>query len=323
MHPQIIQDKPGQCPICGMNLIKIKEDEKQMNHDSTDDSSIPVEHRDIMLSDMRQQLIGVKTGIVEKKQLIKNIRTSGRLAYDPELYTVQNEYIEAINHYKQLKNSSLADVRQSAERMVKSARLRLKILGLSDKQIESLSENVDGNGRALLLNKAGEDVWVYADIYEMDIPYVHEGLSAEITANFLGGTKISGKIVAVDSVLNPQTRTAKARILLPKTKTLLRPESYVDVTINVPLGEQLTIPFDAVFDTGTQTWTFVTDGMGHFEPRLIMVSFNANDSVAISSGLKEGEKIVTSANFLVDSESRIKWVQMQGANSNQHEHMGH
>ena len=257
------------------------------------------------LSEQKQNMIGVKLGTVEKKKVFKEIRASGRLAFDPELYPAQNEYIEAIKQLSRVKYSSIADVKHSADRMVQSARLRLKILGISDKQITDLA-NQESSDSALLLNKPGEQVWVYADIYEMDLPYIRAGMAAEITAGFLAGQKLPGKVVSVDRVLNPTSRTAKARILVRESKTLLRPESYVEVTILAPLGEQVTVPFDAVLDTGKEAWVFVFDTHGTFEPRRITIKFRSGDDVAIGGELKGGERIVTSANFLIDSESRLK-----------------
>lgn len=305
MHPQIRKDGPGQCPICGMNLVKaesIEEPSSGASNEMTPDSHAP-----FTLSAERQQMIGVKVGLAEKKPLFKSIRAAGRLAFDPELYTAQNEYAEALRQLERVKDSPLADVRHSAERMVQSAKLRLKILGLSDKQIAAINSSGPSES-SLLINKPGQQVWVYADIYEIDLPNVQPGRSAEITAGFLGGKILAGKVASVDRVINPNTRTAKARILVESAATLLRPESYVDVTIMAPLGEQITVPFDAVLDTGRQSWVFVVGDGGKFTPRLVTVKFHAGDDVAIGLGLKGGEKIVTSANFLIDSESRLKAV---------------
>jgi multidrug efflux pump subunit AcrA (membrane-fusion protein) len=235
---------------------------------------------------------------------------AGRLAFDPELYTAQNEYTEALRQLERVKDSPIADVKHSAERMVHSSKLRLKILGLSDKQIAQLSASSSEEAN-LLIHRPGQDAWVYAELYEMDLPFVHPGASAKISAGFLGGQKLVGKVVSVDRVINPTTRTAKARILLKDPKASLRPESYVDVSILAPLGEQITVPFDAVFDTGEQSWVFVSSPQGLIEPRLVIIKLHADDEVAIAQGLKEGEKIVTSANFLIDSESRLKGSMME------------
>jgi len=307
MHPQVRKDGPGQCPICGMNLVKAEQTEEPSADPTSDAHAMPDQHAAFSLNSQRQQMIGLKFGVAEKKPVFKSIRAAGRLAFDPELYTAQNEYIEAVRQMDRVKDSPLADVRHSAERMVHSAKLRLKILGLADKQIANLGarETSDSN---LLLNKAGGQVWIYADIYEMDLPQIQPGQSAEITAGFLGGKTLAGKVVSVDRVINPNTRTAKARILVSEASTLLRPESYVDVTILAPMGEHVTVPFDAVLDTGKQAWVFVADDKGVFTPKVVTVKFHSDDVVAIGSGLSGGEKIVTSANFLIDSESRLKGV---------------
>jgi Cu(I)/Ag(I) efflux system membrane fusion protein len=191
--------------------------------------------------------------------------------------------------------------------MVQSAKLRLKILGLADKQIAQISAGGPSES-SLLINKPGQQVWVYADLYEMDLPNVQPGQSAEITAGFLGGKVLAGKVASVDRVISPNTRTAKARIIVESAATLLRPESYVDVSIMAPLGEQVTVPFDAILDTGKQSWVFVVGENGEFIPRVVTAKFQAGDEVAVASGLSGGEKIVTSANFLIDSESRLKAV---------------
>lgn len=308
MHPQIKKNQPGQCPICGMNLVKAETSQpEQESKPVTDIGTAPSGHARFTLSMDRSQMIGVKLGVVEKKPLFKSIRAAGRLAFDPELYTAQNEYIEAVKQIESVRDSPVADVKQSSQRMLDAAKLRLKILGLSDGQIARLAKG-ESNDARLLLNRTGDSVWVYAEIYEMDLPLVQPGLAAEISARFLGGETLPGKVVSIDRVLNAATRTAKARILVSNARSLLRPESYVDVTILAPLGEQVTVPFDAVFDTGKEAWVFVADGKGGLDPRLVQIKFHVGNEVALEKGVEEGDRIVTSANFLIDSESRLKGV---------------
>jgi len=276
------------------------------SHTLGSSTTAPEDHAAFNLSETKQQMIGVKTGIVEKKMVFKEIEASGRVAFDPELYTAQSEYLEAIRQMQSVKDSPVAEAKHSAMAMVSSAKTRLRVLGLSDQAISRLAQ---GGTNALLIPKAGEQAWIYAEVFEMDLPYVQPGLDAKISGSALEGETLTGKVISIDRVLNPMTRTAKVRIEAKAAESRLRPESYVNVSIRSPLGEQLVVPFDAVFDTGKQAWVFVTDGQGHFEPRLIVMKFRANDHVAVSSGLKEGERIVTSANFLIDSESRLKGVQ--------------
>lgn len=305
MHPQIRQDKPGKCPICHMDLVKmgeevVEDDHKNMGH-------LPEGHASFKLSEARQQLIGVKTGLVEKKPLFKKIDASGKIAFDPELYTAQAEYIEAIKQKERVKNSPIEEVKHSSDRMVESAQLRLKVLGLSDEHIRKLGRSGVA-GSSLLIPKSGENIWVYAEVFEMDLPLIRTGHETIVSGSVLGNKTLEGKVVSVDRVINSETRTAKVRILIQDTKINLRPESYLDVTILSPLGEQVVVPFDAILDTGKEAWVFVVKDQGQFEPRLITILERAGDEVAISSGVTPGEKIVTSANFLIDSESRLKGV---------------
>ncbi|MEO5969794.1 MAG: efflux RND transporter periplasmic adaptor subunit [Bdellovibrionia bacterium] len=304
MHPKIHKDSPGQCPICGMKLIKMEEAAREDGRTPLG-NSMPSEHTSFSLSSARQQMIGIKVGVSERKPLFKDIRLAGRVAFDPELYTAQNEYAETLRQSQRVKDSPIAEVRHSAQQMVQSAKLRLKILGLSDKQIARIGTQ-EGTDSSLLISKPGQDIWIYAEVYEMDLPYIRTDQSAEITTGVLGGKPLKGKVVSVDRVINAATRTAKARILILEKNFFLRPESYVDVTIHVPLGEQVTVPFDAVLDTGKQSWVFVINDKNEFVPRLVTIGLYAGDEVAITAGLSGGEKIVTSANFLIDSESRLK-----------------
>jgi len=306
MHPQIRKDGPGKCPICGMELVKldltnIKQDQSQAH--------APEGHAHFNLSNNRIQMIGVKTGVVEKKSLFKSIEAPGRVAFDPELYTAQNEFIESVKQLDRVKESTLVDVKHSAERMVESAKLRLKILGLSDQQISKLRSGGGANtGSNLLISAPGENVWIYAEVFEMDLSNVEAGQKVKITGGALEAKELFGTVASVDRVINPMSRTAKVRISVPNAKMVLRPESFVNTSILSPLGEQTVVPFDAILDSGKEAWVFVFKEDGHFEPRTVVIKHYAGDEVAIGSGLEVGEKIVTSANFLVDSESRLKGV---------------
>lgn len=305
MHPQIQKDSPGKCPICGMDLVKTE----SLGHSSDQSHAhVPEDHAMFQLSNNRIQMIGVKYGTVEKKPIFKSIEAAGRVAFDPELYTAQNEYVEAVRQLERVKDAPIAEVQHSAQRMVESAKLRLKILGLSDQQIARLRSAGPSTGANLLITSPGENVWIYAEVFEMDLSSIEPGQEVKISGGSLESKELIGKVASVDRVINPATRTAKVRVLVPNAKAFLRPEAFVNTTILSPLGEQIVVPFDAVLDSGKEAWVFVVKDDGHFEPRTVVIKHYAGDEVTISHGLEMNERIVTSANFLVDSESRLKGV---------------
>ena len=314
MHPQVTSDKPGVCPICGMDLV-LKESNKSNN--STDTSQYPKGHAAVQLSMDRQQMIGLKLSKVEKKRLFKKVKAPGRVAFDPELYTAQKEYQEALRQLKRVKSSSLDSVKNNVRRMVESAKIRLRVLGLSEDQIRYIKPD-SAITESLLVSQKGGMAWIYAEVFEMDLRNIKKGQSVRITSNYLEGKVIPGEVVSTDEVINPETRTAKVRIRIQSPDVQLRPESYVDVEILVPQGEHVAIPEEAIVDTGEERFVFVNLGEGRFEPRKLTILFRAQDEVAVADGLKEGESIVTSATFLMGSESRLKGVLNQMASGHQH-----
>ena len=263
----------------------------------------------------RQQKIGVRLEKIQKRDLFKSIKAPGRIAFDPELYTIQGEYMEALKQWKRVKNSPLREVRQSTKEMIQSAKIRLKVLGLSDEAIKKLSQQKGSQSEGLLFSVQGKRKWIYAQVFEMDLPSLRRGLKAEVSAPFLGEEVLWGEVVSMDRIINPRTRTAKVRIQLTKTRPSLelRSQAYVDVKIRIPMGRHLSISREAVMDTGEEIFIFVKKGEGLFKPRKIPVLFTTEDYVGIASEgsgsdfrLKEGDQVVVGGNFMLDSESRLK-----------------
>ena len=339
MHPQITSDKPRACPICGMDLVisedlKGHEDHGHNEHkkesdeeweevnpseDHSDQNTTPEGHADFNLSLRKQQMIGVKVAKVQKKKLFKSIRAPGRIAFDPELYTAQSEYLEALRQWRRVRNSPISDVKENTRQMIDSSKIRLKVLGLSDSRIKALARK-GFQSEGLLVSGKGQDNWIYADIFEVDLPHITKGLSARITANFLQGKTLPGKVISVDQVINPDTRTAKARIQLLKRDASIRPESYVNVTIFAPVGEHTAVPLEAIMDTGRESFVFVKKNEGKFEPRKVNVILETDHEAAISGKLIPDEEVVIGGNFMLDSESRLKAVIQDEALSNEHSH---
>lgn len=151
-------------------------------------------------------------------------------------------------------------------------------------------------------------VWVLADIYEYEIPFVKVGQNARITLSGYPRLEFPAKVDFVYPSLSGQTRTAKARFVLPNPDLLLKPQMFADVELEVDLGERLAIPDTAVLDTGTRQIVYVDVGDGFFSPRQIKVGDRSDGMIEVLKGLKAGEKVASSAVFLIDSEAKLKGV---------------
>ncbi len=300
MHPNFTSDKQRPCPICGMDLVVIEE-ETQAPHSNTE----PVAgYTTVAISPERQQLIGVKTAIVARQNLTKRIRAVGRVSNDPSLYNAQQEYITTLRHYNEMKSEVSPEVTDRSKSMVDSARFKLKLLGLSDSQIDAIGKRAEPDV-SLITTSGQSSAWVYAEIFEYDLAYVRPGQTALVTIP-ASRRELIGSVQSIDPILNTETRSARARIYIGSTLGLLRSEAYVNVSIAVPVGTVLAVPEDAVLDTGTRMIIFIDKGNGHFEPREVNLGEKVDTYFVIRSGIKEGERVVTSANFLIDSESQLK-----------------
>ncbi len=297
--PMVVVTKPGEevtCPICGTHVIE---------GERTAQAAGPSGYVPILLSPQKQQLIGVKTAPVARKTLAKTIRTVGRIAYDPELYQAQAEYLQALRAYEKAKASAASHGVQEAKQLVEAAQLRLKILGFGQALIDEMASR-DGPDQSLLLADPEGRVWVYAQVYEFELPIVGVGQEAVVEVQAIPGKRLQGVVRSIDPILDPATRTARVRAVLTDPERILRPEMFVNVQLQGEPEEVLAVPEEALFDTGTQKIVFVDKGEGLFEPREVRVWFKADGHYGILEGLEEGERVVTSGNFLIDSESRLK-----------------
>jgi Cu(I)/Ag(I) efflux system membrane fusion protein len=298
MDPRITSPVPMQDGM-GMDYVPVYEEDAAEMRESTVPGLAP-----IRFPAEREQLIGVKTSAVVRREISKVIRASGRIAYDPDLYSAVVEYREALKSKVNVQKSPWAEVRERTDGLISASVLRLRQMGLSDSQIDRLGR-AKRDPTNLLLATEGGSVWVYADVFEYESGLVKNGQEMEITSVAFPGRTFHGKIVAVDTILNRETRTLRARGEVPSAG-LLKPEMYVDVKIPISLGQRLTVPEEAVMRTGTRNIVFVKTAPGRFEPREVVVGQEGEDAVEVLSGIEEGEAVVTSANFLIDSESKIK-----------------
>lgn len=149
-------------------------------------------------------------------------------------------------------------------------------------------------------------VWVYADVFQDDVGRLRPGDAAKVTVDAYPGRNFYGRIDQILPQVDPTTRTVRVRLVFRNPGVVLKPGMYVNVDIDVSLGRQLTIPASAVLQSGQQAIAFVDRGQGYLEPRTIQTGPQIGDSVVVLSGLKPGEQVVSSANFLVDSEAQLQ-----------------
>jgi RND family efflux transporter MFP subunit len=252
--------------------------------------------------------------------------------YSPELLASEQEYLLALKAEKELGASSLADVAAGGKSLREAARRRLELWDLTDEQIRELEESGKPQREITFYSPATghvierkafpnqyitpeselykiadhSEVWVYADIYEPELPLVELGQEATLTSAALPGKQLKGTVIFIQPHLMEDTRTLPVRLEFLNTDLELKPGMFVNVELHRALGRQLTVPVDAVLDSGERQRVFVARGNGAFEPREVKVGERTEQYATIVSGLRAGEKVVTRANFLVDSESNLR-----------------
>jgi Cu(I)/Ag(I) efflux system membrane fusion protein len=366
MHPTYVSDRPGDCPICNMKLILIKDDTG--GGTTTNSPSLPGRVT-IHLAPDKRQLIGLTTSLVETQKLSHGIRASATLSHDettlarvaprfggwvrklhvnyigqrveegdplftvysPELFSAENDYLIAFRNVRGLTNSP-ASQRDSAQRLVTGARRRLELLQVGDAELRALEEHgqasdellirspVSGHaiaktaieGKAFMTGESLFEIaplsplWVRAFVYEHELPEIKVGQKARVIFPHLGGTNFESEVAFINPHIDPQTRRAEIRLQLANPRHLLRPDMWAEVEIEINLGDMLAVPASAVINTGERYVAFVDRDDGHLEPRDVKIGAKTDDYWQVLEGLKAGEKVVTRALFLVDSESQLK-----------------
>ena len=301
MRPEVTSPKPAKDEM-GMDYIPVYSDEVEKEAVSKDGPELPTGYASILITPERQQLIGIRTDAVEKKEAFKTIRAAGRIAYDPDLYQAQSEYIES---FKSAKASEDKNATSWASKLMDSAKTKLIRMGLNSEMIEALQKE-EGPDKSLLYAVPGGNAWVYANIYEYEIPLVKVGdeITAEVQSS--PGVMVKGNIRSINTVVEPATRTVRVRAAIKNDGGLLKPDMFINVSLETSLGKVILAPAEAVFFTGKTNIVFVAKGNGLFEPRHVAVGQKAGDFYVVTEGLAEGEMVITNGNFLVDSESKLK-----------------
>lgn len=346
MHPQVIEDAPGSCPICGMDLVPVAPRAPGANTVSIDPAIV--------------QNMGVRTQLVARQTVFRHLRTVGEVevgedeisvvnlrysgwierirvdrtgdpvkagqtlieVYSPELVAAQEELLLAVRT-------------QGVEsRLAQSARRKLELWDLSAKDIDGvlksgevqrtfavraprsgfvLHKNVVEGGRV----NAGQDlyrignlqrIWVTAEVYEFDAPWVAIDQPAQMELSFQQGKVLEGKVSYIYPTLNRESRTLTVRLEFDNPGIALKPGMFATVHIQYQRQDDvLAIPTEAILHSGRRELVFVDQGNGHFEPREITTGLVGDRHVTeVVSGLHEGERVVASGQFLIDSESQLQ-----------------
>ena len=243
--------------------------------------------------------------------------------YSPDLVSAQQEYLIALKA-----GATLGD----ASSILKSAREKLRLWDVTDSQVEELGRTgqtkktvtIYSPGSGIVIEKnilqgqkimSGENlfkiadlsrVWIIGEIYEYELPFIKTGQESKISLSYYPGESFAGRITYIYPYLKPETRTNQVRIEAENPGLKLKPEMFANLEIHVDYGTRLTVPSDAVLDAGDTKIVFVAKGDGYFEPREVKLGVKGQDLYEVLGGVSDGENVVTSANFLIDSESSLK-----------------
>lgn len=254
--------------------------------------------------------------------------------YSPELVTAQEEYLLALRQYRRLGQSEYASVRGNAASLLGAAKQRLLFWDLEPAQLKEITEQgtpiknitiyspVEGVviAKDALLGhyvKAGmhqyeiadlSEVWVDVEVYEYELPFVRKGMPATMELSYLPGRRFVGEVLFVYPFLDPKTRTAKLRLTFNNSDGVLKPDMYANVFLDSVVDQNaVLIPQEAVIDSGVRKIVFMSLGEGRFAPREVKLGVEGDgNTYQVLEGVEEGDEIVVSAQFMFDSESRLR-----------------
>lgn len=316
MHPSYTSDRQGECPICHMALVKRKPQKDNNEASQHDDDAMPEGYSAVTLDTQQRQLMGVKTVTVKKEPVSRTVRTVGYVAHNVDFYKIQNEFIDAYRKfvtvyrdYRRFDNRRRNwDVYREIQTKMLEAEHELALLGLGEADIAKLRDikwwqSWDQPELAIL--RESNNYWIVAQVFERDLGFVEVGQKAKVTIPSYH-EELTGVIRSVGGYVDTETRTIRALIEIEGYRGELKANMLTYVDILSELGEHLIVPANAVMDLGTRKVVFMDLGDGVYAPVDVHVAFAGDGYWAIHHGLKEGDKVVVSGNFLLDSESRMK-----------------
>jgi multidrug efflux pump subunit AcrA (membrane-fusion protein) len=252
--------------------------------------------------------------------------------YSPELVATQQEYLLAYRAQKQMAESGIPSVALGSLNLLEAARQRLLLWDIRPQDIETLERagqvkrtlDLHSDVSGYVVQKMAthgmrvtpadtlfdiadlSHLWVLADVYESDLPLVRIGMEGELRVPYLPGREWRGSVTYVNPTVEEKTRTVKVRLELENKGEELKPDMFADVLLQADLGSGLAVPEGAVVDSGGRKLVFLDRGEGRFEPREVQLGVKVGSGFQVLAGLTEGQRVVTSANFLLDSESSLK-----------------
>ena len=262
--------------------------------------------------------------LVKKNQVLMKL-------YSPELLTTQRELIDLLRA-RDRSNAGAHSARGDFQRLIDSAERRLKLWNITDEQIAELEQSrqpqeslpilsqVDGVVQSLPVTQgasvaAGTPlvevadlsvVWVWGEFYQDELPMLKVGQEIAVSSSSYPGEKFPGQITVVDPFIDQAKRTGRVRADIQNPERKLKPDMFVDLLLEMDMGRSLVVPVSAVMPTGQRNIAFVDKGQGKLEARFLELGGKYGDVYAVNSGLTEGERVVASANFLIDAESKIQ-----------------
>lgn len=254
--------------------------------------------------------------------------------YSPELVTTEQEYLIAKRNQTTLGKSDVPGVASGSNALLEGAVERLRRWEIPARELEKLEKTgkveqeleVDSPVTGFVTERNAvpnqyvqpetrlytvadfSTVWVYAAVFQSDIGQIHAGNAVVITTDAYPGRKFGGRVDFIWPQVDMTTRTVRVRLVIPNPGLLLKPGMFVNVSMSVPLGRRLTIPASGVLQSGTRAIVFVDHGGGSLEPREVELGQQAGDEYIVQKGVKAGERVITAANFLIDSESQLQAV---------------
>ena len=307
MHPQIVRDAPGRCPICGMDLVPAT------GHEEPHPEERGGEWPPVAVAPGLVARLGVRTAVAGRTTLWRRIDTVGYVEYDRDRIT--NVYSPSDGNIDGL------TVTSEGER-VKKGQLLFKLISptLSSYFDETYADR-DGIVAALNVIEGSfvrptdivltladlSSVWVVAEVFESQAGWVKRGQRVEVRVPYIAGRHWEGKVAYIYPDLDPETRTLKVRMRFDNKDEALRPNMQAEIILfGDPREGVVAIPREALIETGKEQRVVVAEGDGRFRPRRVEVGVERDDWVEITKGLTEGERVVVSGQFLIDSESNLK-----------------